>query len=410
MTARSKAPSFEDVPEDLEPSPDCDLCSRAESRAKVVFADTADGETDYLVVLESPSAGDERYGYVGSGAHGDILRSITEEVGIDIDRVSIAPLVRCHAGDVNKGHWQACVPFLFADIKRIKPRIIITLGNPALTALTGLTGITAQRGNIYPDLPYGCPVVPTISLGMLFRSPASRVQLVADFRKAKAFLENKIVEPQTTEAHVARTVEEAEHFRNLLLRDAERLAIDIETTGLNPFAANARTLCFGASHMVGHGWVFPFYGQWARDIWTPKELSHVRGFVRDICASDIPKDGSNLKFDISYLEATTGIQVEEFAFDCQYAFGVIDENSNHNLELMRSLFTQMPRYDDFKDRYKTPKDKEDIRSSGYALFPEEELWKYQAADADCEFRVSLALRKLLLDVSEGCGGLFSRIA
>jgi DNA polymerase len=97
--------------------------------------------------------------------------------------------------DPEKDEIQACIPFLFRQIAAVKPRLIVTLGNPATQELLGTkTGISKMRGQLldYPRLP-GVKVLPTFHPAYLLRSPDKKREAWEDLKKVRAFLQG---EPQ----------------------------------------------------------------------------------------------------------------------------------------------------------------------------------------------------------------------
>ncbi len=77
------------------------------------------------------------------------------------------------------------------DIDRIRPTLIIALGNTPLWALTGLTGILKWRGSILeakggPIDGHGCKLIPTLHPAYVLREMAYRAIVISDLKRAKA--------------------------------------------------------------------------------------------------------------------------------------------------------------------------------------------------------------------------------
>lgn len=55
-----------------------------------------------------------------------------------------------------------CRQFLKKELETLKPKLIITLGNPALETVLGYTGITVHRGQIKRSEEFDCDVMPLL--------------------------------------------------------------------------------------------------------------------------------------------------------------------------------------------------------------------------------------------------------
>jgi len=386
------------------PAPvDCNLCSRSETRDRVVNPPLR--EAKYLVVVDAPIKGDEVRGRFATGSTGDVLRQALRDAGISETDVVVTGATRCTMDKAPlKAHIDACRPFLMQDIAAVKPEVIITMGQGSLASVLKLKGVKAQRGSIWDDNAIGVPVVPTYSLGVVYRNYKDLEFIASDLRKAKDAANGVVTEPDHTIVGITRTVDEVREVRDYLLA-ANEFSFDIESTGLNPLADNAQVLCFSFSAKAGYGYTVPLVGYMGRDFWSPADYEVVFGYLCEILSSPVPKIASNGKFDVRYIETTLGIPVNGFAFDCQLAYAMIHEEWPHDLEHMRTLFTQMKRYDMFKDDEEA---KKTVAEWGYAGYPEEELWVYAAHDADVEYRVAQKLGPLVAAEAKGAGGPFSR--
>jgi DNA polymerase len=89
---------------------------------------------------------------------------------------------------------RACIPFLFRQIASIRPKLIVTLGNPATQGLLETkVGITRIRGTFldYPRIE-GIKVLPTFHPAYLLRSPDKKREAWEDMKKVRAFLRGEI--------------------------------------------------------------------------------------------------------------------------------------------------------------------------------------------------------------------------
>ncbi len=155
---------------------DCKKCKLCTTRKNVVFGEGSP-EAALLFIGEGPGKTEDETGRPFVGRAGELLTRIIEK-GLQIPRkeVYIANVVKCRPTVELKGEKDrppdseevsACSPFLIRQIDLIKPRIIITLGNPATQfILKTTTGITRLRGNVnyYKNIPVVCTYHPSYVL------------------------------------------------------------------------------------------------------------------------------------------------------------------------------------------------------------------------------------------------------
>jgi DNA polymerase len=150
-----------------------------------------------MFVGEAPGADEDATGRPFVGRAGQLLDKMIEAIGMRREEVYIANVIKSRPpGNRNpeKDEIAACIPFLFRQIAAIKPRLIVTLGNPATQELLETrTGITKMRGEFqdYPRLP-SVKVLPTFHPAYLLRSPDKKREAWEDLKKVRAFLRGEI--------------------------------------------------------------------------------------------------------------------------------------------------------------------------------------------------------------------------
>ncbi len=132
----------------------CTRCPLAGGRTQVVFG-RGDPGAGLMFVGEGPGADEDAAGLPFVGRSGKLLdRLIAEEMGLSRADVYVANVVKCRPPgnrDPRPEEMAACRPWLDAQIDRVDPRVVVTLGNVATRALLGRgDGITKLRGRAYP--------------------------------------------------------------------------------------------------------------------------------------------------------------------------------------------------------------------------------------------------------------------
>jgi uracil-DNA glycosylase len=131
---------------------------------------------DILFVGEAPGEDEDRQGLAFVGAAGQLLTRMIEAMGYTREQVFIANVLKCRPPDNRTpmpDEMEACAPYLRAQIRLLKPKVIVTLGAVATKGLLGLTtGITRLRGKwLSFD---GIQVMPTFHPAYLLRMPSAK--------------------------------------------------------------------------------------------------------------------------------------------------------------------------------------------------------------------------------------------
>ena len=115
----------------------------------------ADGnlDSDVLFIGEGPGFHEDKQGLPFVGAAGQLLDKLLAEVDLDRTQVAIVNVVKCRPPgnrDPQPDEIDACKPYLDAQIRHMKPKVIVTLGNFATRfILEEQIGITKARGRRY---------------------------------------------------------------------------------------------------------------------------------------------------------------------------------------------------------------------------------------------------------------------
>jgi DNA polymerase len=168
----------------------CTRCRLCEGRTNTVPGE-GDPEAAVMFVGEGPGEQEDLSGRPFVGRAGRLLREmIREEMGLDPERVFIANIVKCRPPQ-NRApapdEAAACLPFLRRQVAAVRPRVLVTLGNPSTQSLLQTTqGITKLRGR--PVARGGFTFFPTYHPSYLLRNPAAEPDGRADFRAVRAML------------------------------------------------------------------------------------------------------------------------------------------------------------------------------------------------------------------------------
>ncbi len=168
---------------------ECTRCKLHLERKNIVFG-VGHESADLMFIGEGPGADEDEQGEPFVGRAGRKLTQMIKAIGYERKDVYIANIVKCRPPgnrDPQPDEVATCSPFLFAQIKAIAPRVIVTLGSPATkTLLSSRTGITRLRGR-WHDF-QGIPVMPTFHPAYLLRryTLENRNLVYSDLKAARA--------------------------------------------------------------------------------------------------------------------------------------------------------------------------------------------------------------------------------
>lgn len=153
----------------------CTACTLHANRTKSVPGQ-GNPHPEILFVGEAPGREEDLQGLSFIGPAGQLLTKMIAAMGMTREEVFIANIAKCRPKD-NRAplpdEMAACLPFLVAQIRLLKPRIIVTLGAVATKGLLGDTpGITKIRGQWrkYGD----ADLMPTFHPSYLLRCPSEK--------------------------------------------------------------------------------------------------------------------------------------------------------------------------------------------------------------------------------------------
>jgi uracil-DNA glycosylase family protein len=183
----------------------CDLWKRA---TQTVFGEGAPNAR-IMFVGEQPGDQEDRAGHPFVGPAGKLLNEALAEAGIDRTDVYVTNVVKHFSWTASErgkrrihkkprySEIQACRPWLDAELRVIKPEILVCLGATAAQSLLGRTfSVNRQRGQLVESwlAPY---VTATVHPSSILRAPddkSRRLQMrafVSDLKKVRELAEKR---------------------------------------------------------------------------------------------------------------------------------------------------------------------------------------------------------------------------
>ena len=165
---------------------DCTRCKLAAGRNKLVFGD-GDPNASLMFVGEGPGADEDAQGLPFVGRGGQLLNNMIAAMGLAREKVYIVNVVKCRppqnrTPEPDEAH--TCSPFLFRQIDVVRPKVIVALGQTAVSYLTAeRRPLAAWRGVTHP-FRNGSKLIVTYHPAFLLRDPNQKKHAWADLQIA----------------------------------------------------------------------------------------------------------------------------------------------------------------------------------------------------------------------------------
>ena len=183
----ARAQSLDELEAILGSYDGCGLKLRA---TQLVFAD-GNPQAQIMLIGEAPGAEEDRQGKPFVGKSGQLLDRMLAAIGLDRTKVYIANTVPWRPPG-NRAptpeEIALCLPFLHRQVELVAPKLVMTLGGPALqTVFQTSNGIIKMRGK-WSEVSIGnhkVDAMPTLHPAYLLRNPPAKQQAWRDLLSLK---------------------------------------------------------------------------------------------------------------------------------------------------------------------------------------------------------------------------------
>ena len=166
----------------------CKKCDLWKNRTKAVPGE-GPKNAKIMFVGQAPGRNEDLQGKPFVGMAGKFLNKLLESIGLRRMDVFLTGSVKCFPPKnrkPTKGEMEACKPFLLEQIKIVKPKLIVLLGDIALKILLGGGKISNIHGK--PIKKSGMIYFPTFHPAAAMRFPKIRRKMKQDFEKLKLLI------------------------------------------------------------------------------------------------------------------------------------------------------------------------------------------------------------------------------
>ncbi len=169
---------------------DCTRCKLSATRNQIVFG-VGSPTASLVFVGEAPGEQEDRRGEPFVGPAGELLDKMIEAMGWTRQAVYITNTLMCRPPgnrSPEPDELARCMPFLFAKLESLAPRIVVALGRPAANNLLGTDApISTLRGRFHDR--HGVRIMPTFHPAYLLREPDRKRDTWSDLKLVIAELE-----------------------------------------------------------------------------------------------------------------------------------------------------------------------------------------------------------------------------
>jgi len=361
-----------------ERDPECRLCEELKRSKLEHRCLWGEGKGPIMLVGQCPGTKEDIKGVPFIGPAGNVLRKI---LGDKVQYCYITNVVKCYYKTTPTQQMvKNCLPYLLYEIVTVKPKVIITLGEVASMALLRKKKI--QDISFIPQTPKiklieHIPVFATYHPAAVIRkgnwSDVIRDHIRTTIKVAWEYI-NRTRNSSYGKYTIAKDIPTIEtHLTSVL-------AIDVETSGLYEFEEEARIRSIALSPSSHQAVVIP----WDENYWQDK-WQQVRDIIKKLLTnSEQTLIGHNLKFDLRWLIKDLGLQPEDIKCNIEDTIlmhHLIDEIAKHSLSSLAFKYTDMGGYD-----------REVLKKGGPLKVEGEELYLYNAADADVTHRLYIRFK------------------
>jgi uracil-DNA glycosylase family 4 len=273
---------------------------------------------------------------------------------------------------------------LIAEVNRVKPNVIIALGNLALWALTGKIGANKWRGSVLPAKPeFGdVKVVPTFDPRIVMKMWEWRPIFMRDLQRAKDESATNILSRPAWNFRLRPSFECVRETLAMLRRNAELevtpLSIDIETRG-------AMTACIGIAWSRTEAICIPLMavGAVGHNYWSEAEELFILEELRMLFTHpNVRVIGQNFGYDAQYFAVQAGF-LPVVHYDTMLMQHTVLAGMKKSLDFISSMYCDFYQY--WKDDGKEWDPK----------VPEEDYWTYNCTDCCYTFECAEVLDDLI---------------
>lgn len=306
---------------------------------------------EIMVIGEAPGANEDAQGKPFVGGAGKILDMALKAAGLSRSDMYITNVLKYRPPNNNIKHPKAQLAMkgfkqaLLTEIFRVKPNVIVPLGNTPLNALGIEYPITRARGSIF-GTSLG-KVIPTYHPAYVMRQWHEMFTSIRDWSKIKRHMSNRVVREPIENFIIDPTLKDLELLELRVQTQLRKgndvvLGIDLETFYVDhPLDTPIKTI--GISTSPTNAIVVPFITQSGNYYWkSDGEATQAIDIINRLLSDPrITKMCHNALFDVLVL-MHHGFEVVNPIYDTMLGQYLVYHPSPHTLEYLVSIYSDYP--------------------------------------------------------------------
>lgn len=331
----------------------CTLCRLHKTAEHVCLLGVGPVPGEVMIVGEAPGHTEDRGGKPFVGKSGALLQEVMDEFGFRRRDVFITNAVSCRPPDnktPTKGEIKTCKAWLDYQIKKVRPKYVMLLGNVPLMSVTGKAGITKLRGRPFEQ--DGIIYLPTFHPAFILRDETNLTFFQKDMHLFREIVDKGEIPKEDNLRHTI--VRNRRDFEAMLEAMRGDVSFDIETTCLYPWQVYETKANGSKVHdpamitMLGFGTRDGEFSIPINHDESPWSAEAIDGMIAEI-TEVLPRCyliTHNGKFDYLWMYVHFGVTWYEWAaFDTMLAHYALDENTRHGLKELAMRFCGAPDWD-----------------------------------------------------------------
>jgi len=319
-------------------NPNCNLCGLGAGANYPCLTGRGNTKAKLMIVGQNPGYNEDQCGRPFIGRAGEYLDNSLAQYGIQRSECYVTNTVKCYTEGnrpPTKAEVKACVPYLWREIKALKPQYIMLLGNTALSAI-GMSGVMKYRGRVIEK--EGFSFYPTVHPAAVLRNPKNDTI----FKQDVAYLANLLKGKDTTPQYDIQYVTDIDRIKQMCkeIDSSKMIAYDIESEDLDE--RQGRIWLMGVAVSPTRVWVLPVEHPDNRGAdWVFK--FYLKRMIEKINSKTRWRVAQNGKFDNRWLKHHIGI-APRMNWDTMLASHLLNENTPNDLEYLSQTMLGMPPY------------------------------------------------------------------
>lgn len=327
-------------------------------------------EVDILIIQDHsmPDGKFDRRPGQSEGVQRNIIEFICQKAGFQGLTYRLVNLLKCAPTEKDFPRGKAptattltkCAPYLWHEIDKCKPKVIISLSTAVTKALghkkhsnTGNRGEIVNGNTVITLHPRVLSMIRQNASGAMWGNDYFEI-IRSDFEKAARLVRGELVLPDLlasieryrSKIKICQNLEDVRDVISTIcsLPDGSLVSCDTETTGLDPMAEDAKLLC------IQFGWKCPVKNEYVAAViplWHRMNKRYNPNIAWKLVTpllinERIMKIGHNFKFDFLYIYHTTGIRVKGLEFDTMLMRHATDSGIQGCLSLKTLIWDLAP--------------------------------------------------------------------